>query len=249
MPIKALIIEDDPFSYETFRDVLDSIESDIEVVDHCTTVKSSVAKIRKYSPELIFLDVELADGSGFDVLKEVGTFEAEIIVTTSNDKYALQAIKHSALDYLIKPISAGDLKSALKKVGKKIQKKEKVKDEIVSQKTASGSKAMNRLAVPTSDGLIFLQIADIIRLESDRNYTDFFLINNKKVLVTKSLKEYEHLLDEFNFIRVHHSHVINLNHLVKYVKGEGGYVIMSDNSKVDVSRRKKEEFLDRLAKA
>ena len=248
MSITALIIEDDPFSYETFRDVLDSLESDIEVVDHCTTVKSSVAKIRKYSPELIFLDVELADGSGFDVLKEVGTFEAEIIVTTSNDKYALQAIKHSALDYLIKPISAADLKNALKKVGKKIQKKEKVKEETVV-KSNTGSKAMNRLAVPTSDGLIFLQIADIIRLESDRNYTDFFLVNNKKVLVTKSLKEYEQLLDEFNFVRIHHSHVINLNQLIKYVKGEGGYVIMSDNSKVDVSRRKKEEFLDRLAKA
>jgi two-component system, LytTR family, response regulator len=242
--LKVLIVEDDPISYEVIRDILDESDTELEVVDHCTSVKSAVQKIRKYNPQLIFLDIELGDGSGFDVLKEVGTFDAEVIVTTSNDKYALEAIKHSALDYLLKPLTHEDVKAGLKKVQQQLAAKFPKESP-----KAAAARVLNRMAVPTSDGLIFLQIADIIRLESDRNYTEFFLQGNKKFLVTKSLKEYEELLRDFGFIRVHHSHIINLNHLARYVKGEGGYVIMSDNSKVDVSRRKKEEFLERLAKA
>ncbi len=241
--IKSLIIEDDPMSVEILRDFLEESNLDIAVVGHCGTVSSAIAKINKVNPQLVFLDVELSDGSGFDVLKEIATINFEIIVITSHDKYAMEAVKYSALDYLIKPIKVGDLNSALKKVQHRLGIKTSKAPAKVNNKLA------NKVAVPTFEGLLFIPIEDIIRIQSDRNYTEFYLTAKRKVVVTRSLKNYEELLAEFGFIRVHHSHMINMNHLVKYIKGIGGYVIMSDQSKVDVSRRKKEGFLEQLAKA
>jgi len=241
--IKALIVEDDPMSVELLRDYLEDTNMEIAVLGSCGTVKSAITKINKLKPQLVFLDVELADGNGFDVLKEIATIDFEIIVITSHDKYAMEAVKYSALDYLIKPIKSGDLNSALKKVQKRLG--------VPINKTTSRipNRLANKVAVPTFEGLLFIPIEEIIRIQSDRNYTEFYLNAKRKVVVTRSLKSYEELLSEFGFIRVHHSHMINMNHLVKYIKGVGGYVIMSDQSKVDVSRRKKEEFLEQLAKA
>jgi two-component system LytT family response regulator len=241
--IKALIVEDDPLSVELLRDYLEESGSDLGVIGHCGTVDSAIRKINKHKPQLVFLDIELADGSGFDVLKSIGAINFEIIVITSHDRYAMEAVKYSALDYLIKPIKVPDLNSALRKVQRRIGNKE-TKPEIRSR-----NKLSNKVAVPTFEGLLFIPIEEIIRIESDRNYTDFFLTSKRKVVVTRSLKNYEDLLSEFGFFRVHHSHLINLNHLLKYIKGSGGYVIMSDQSKVDVSRRKKEDFLEALSKA
>ncbi|HNQ61200.1 MAG TPA: LytTR family DNA-binding domain-containing protein [Bacteroidia bacterium] len=242
--IKALIVEDDPMSVELLRDYLEDSNAEIAVLGSCGTVKSAIAKINKLKPQLVFLDVELADGSGFDVLKEIATINFEIIVITSHDKYAMEAVKYSALDYLIKPIKSPDLTSALKKVQKRL-------GVPVSKSAANkvSGRLANKVAVPTFEGLLFIPIEDIIRIQSDRNYTEFYLNTKRKVVVTRSLKSYEALLSDFGFIRIHHSHMINMNHLVKYIKGVGGYVIMSDQSKVDVSRRKKEEFLEQLAKA
>ncbi len=230
-------------SVELLRDYLEDTNMEIAVLGSCGTVKSAITKINKLKPQLVFLDVELADGNGFDVLKEIATIDFEIIVITSHDKYAMEAVKYSALDYLIKPIKSGDLNSALKKVQKRLG--------VPINKTTSRipNRLANKVAVPTFEGLLFIPIEEIIRIQSDRNYTEFYLNAKRKVVVTRSLKSYEELLSEFGFIRVHHSHMINMNHLVKYIKGVGGYVIMSDQSKVDVSRRKKEEFLEQLAKA
>ncbi len=241
--IKALIVEDDPMSVELLRDFLEDSNLDIAVVGHCGTVSSAINKINKLNPQIVFLDVELSDGSGFDVLKEIETINFEIIVITSHDKYAMEAVKYSALDYLIKPIKSGDLNTALKK----IQRRLGVKSPKASVKVHN--KLANKIAVPTFEGLLFIPIEEIIRIQSDRNYTDFHLTAKRKVVVTRSLKNYEELLGEFGFIRIHHSHMINMNHLVKYIKGVGGYVIMTDQSKVDVSRRKKEDFMEHLSKA
>lgn len=241
--LKALIIEDDPISVELLRDFLEESNQDIAVVGHCGTVEAAISKINKVNPQLVFLDVELADGNGFDVLKEIATINFEIIIITSHDRYAMEAVKYSALDYLIKPIKVSDLNSALKKVQRRLNFNAPKNSKKVTGKLA------NKVAVPTFEGLLFIPIEDIIRIQSDRNYTDFFLTAKRKVVVTQSLKNYEELLNDFGFIRVHHSHMINMNHLVKYIKGVGGYVIMSDHSKVDVSRRKKEFFLEHLAKA
>ncbi|HRH66292.1 MAG TPA: LytTR family DNA-binding domain-containing protein [Bacteroidia bacterium] len=241
--IKTLVVEDDPISAEILLDLVQQCDSSVRITECCTTVKQALRKIEKVDPDLVFLDVELPDGSGFDLLKKIGTINFEIIFITSHDKYALEAIRHSALDYLVKPIRLADLKSSLKKVEKRLEKKEQKNED------KREARLLNKLAVPTSDGLSFLPIEEIIRIQSDRNYTDFHLTAKRKVLVTKSLKEYELLLRPYGFVRIHHSHMININHIVKYVKGEGGYVVMVDGSTVDVSRRKKEDFLEQLAKA
>lgn len=230
-------------SVELLRDFLEDSNLEIDVVGHCGTVSSAVTKINKLNPQIVFLDVELSDGSGFDVLKKIATINFEIIVITSHDRYAMEAVKYSALDYLIKPIKASDLNAALKKVHRRLGTKSPKTNNKPNHNLA------NKVAVPTFEGLLFIPIEDIIRIQSDRNYTDFHLTNKRKVVVTRSLKNYEELLSEFGFIRIHHSHVINMNHLVKYIKGVGGYVIMTDQSKVDVSRRKKEDFMEHLAKA
>lgn len=240
--IRAIIVEDDPISQEMLADLLSETEPNVQILARCNSVKSAFARIEKHKPELVFLDIELGEERGFDLLNQLGTFDFEVIVITSHDKYALEAIRHNALDYLVKPIKSSDVRAAVRKVEKRMQ--QRIPKPAVAQKLLT-----NKVAVPTFDGLLLLPTDQIIRISSDRNYSDFFLTQGKKVVVTKSLKEYEKLLTETGFIRIHHSHMINIAHLVKYVKGEGGYVIMSDNSSVDVSRRKKEEFLEYLARA
>ncbi|MFM7216911.1 MAG: LytR/AlgR family response regulator transcription factor [Bacteroidota bacterium] len=239
MPL-ITIIEDDPISHQMLRDLLEEVAPQWEVEGPYTSIKESVEQIQKHRPQLVFLDVELTDGSGFEVLKQLEPIDFDIIVTTSHDKYAIQAIKHRALDYLVKPFQKKDFEEAMSRIGSRL-KVEPVKT------ITPPSAVLQKIAVPTSDGLLFIRTDEIIRLESERNYTDFHLTNNRKVVVTRSLKEYEELLTPLGFFRIHHSHIVNLNQINRYVRGEGGYVILSDGSNVDVSRRRKEEFLSLLS--
>lgn len=239
MPL-VTIIEDEPMSFQLLRDLLEEAAPEWEVEGPYTSVKQAVEQIRKHRPQVVFLDVELTDGSGFDVLQKLEPIDFDVIVTTAHDKYAIQAIKHRALDYLVKPYQVKELKDAMAKIGQRIQV-EPVKT-ITPPPTV-----LQKLAVPTSDGLLFIKTDEIIRLESERNYTDFYLLGNRKVVVTRSLKDYEELLTPFGFFRIHHSHIVNLNQITRYIRGEGGYVVLSDGSTVDVSRRRKDEFLGLLS--
>lgn len=238
MPL-VTIIEDESISYELLKDLMAQEAPEWEVEGPCTTIRQAIEQIQKHRPQLVFLDVELADGSGFDVLKALEPIDFDVIVTTSHDKYAIQAIKHRALDYLLKPFQRHDLLEAMGKIVRRV----KVEPEKLIKPPIS---ALQKLALPTSDGLVFVLMDEIIRLESERNYTDVYLTGNRKVVVTRSLKEYEELLTPLGFFRIHHSHIVNLNQITRYVRGEGGYVTMSDGSSVDVSRRRKEEFLSLL---
>jgi two-component system LytT family response regulator len=183
--------------------------------------------------------MELPDGKGFDILERLPDINFEVIVTTQHDSFLMQAIKHSALDYLLKPVNAEMLAETLKKFDNKI-----------STAKASGennhSHQTGKIIISMNNELLFLNIPDIIRLESDGSYTTFFLMDKKSFVTSRTLATYEDKLIPHGFFRVHHSHLVNLNHIGKYVKGEGGYVIMADNSQIDVSRRKKEDFLKAL---
>ncbi|MEY4595436.1 MAG: hypothetical protein RIQ47_1846 [Bacteroidota bacterium] len=238
MPL-ITIIEDESFSFELLKDLLVQVAPEWEVEGPCTTISQAIDQIKKHRPQLVFLDVELADGSGFEVLKALEPIDFDVIVTTSHDKYAIQAIKHRALDYLLKPFQREELLEAMGKIVRRVKVEP---DKLI--KPPAGT--LKNLALPTSEGLVFIKIDEIIRLESERNYSEFFLEGNRKVVVTRSLKEYEELLTPMGFFRIHHSHIVNLNQIVRYVRGEGGYVTMSDGSSVDVSRRRKEEFLSLL---
>ncbi len=182
------------------------------------------------------------------MLQQLSTIDFEVIFTTAYEKYAIQAIKFSALDYLLKPFSLEELTIAVQHYEQKVNKKQSATQfETLFYNLRNMQKNVKKIALPTSNGLMIIQLSDIVRCQADANYTNFFLTNKKKLVISKTLKEFEELLHEYDFIRVHHSHLINLHHVQNYARGEGGTITLSDGSQVDVSRRKKDEFLSRLA--
>jgi two-component system LytT family response regulator len=236
---KVVIIEDDPLSMETLKDIIQDKVKDFEVVSTYASVKEALKDFPTEKVDLILLDMELGDGKGFDILSQLTHINFEVIITTMHDSYMLEAIKHSALDYLLKPVGAKDLASALDRFRQKIRKQEELRLSTVNSKS-------NRLAVPHQHGLTLLEIKDIIRLESDGAYSRFFMLDGSSHLVSKNLGHYEDHLIYHDFLRVHHKHLVNLSHVKNYIRGEGGVVVMSDDTHVDVSRRKKDEFLRKL---
>jgi two-component system LytT family response regulator len=187
--------------------------------------------------------------SGFDLLQQLSPLTFEVIFVTAHDQYAIKAIRFSALDYLLKPVDVDDLMHAVKKVQERLQHKNSAfQYQSVLNNIQFRSGKIEKLAVPSFEGIDFFNTDDIIYCQADGNYTTLFLKNKQSKLISRNLKDFESLLVESGFCRVHHSSLINMKHIQKYVKGEGGYVILTDNHHVDISRRKKEEFLNMLDK-
>ena len=244
--IRAVIIDDEEEGRNTVNNILTQYCDAIHVVGQADGVSKGKELIISKQPDIVFLDIQMTDGTGFDLLEQLPKVEFRVIFVTAYDQYALKAIKYSALDYILKPIDPQQLIDAVNKF-KVLESNFHIMAEQI--KTLFGFKSgFEKIALPTSEGLRFVRVEDIIRCESDNNYTNFFLKNGEKILVTKTLKDYEETLSDSNFIRIHQSHLINLNYVERYIKGEGGSVIMSDGSEVEVSRRRKEAFLDKMAR-
>jgi len=244
--IKALIIDDEKSSRDTLRGFVENYCEDIQIINEAESAEQGIEQIKQLQPQLIFLDIELPLGSGFDLLEACKHSTFDVIFTTAHDQYALQAIKVCALDYLLKPISASDLKAAVAKVRQ--QKTTTPQIGAFVENISNLNKQLSNIVLPTLDGFLVVKISEIIRCEADKNYTLFTLDNHEKILVSKTLKEFEELLNEMDFIRVHQSHLINASHVQRYIKGSGGYVKMSDDSIIEVSRRKKEILMERFLK-
>jgi two-component system LytT family response regulator len=222
---------------------------DIRIIDEAETAEQGIEQIKKLQPQLIFLDIELPLGSGFDLLEACNQADFEVIFTTAHDKYALQAIKVCALDYLLKPISATELIAAVSKISeRKLSGTTTLQLGAFVENISNLNKQLSKIVLPTLDGFLVVNINEIIRCEADKNYTLFIFANKEKVLVSKTLKEFDELLHGMDFIRVHQSHLINAAHVKRYIKGSGGYVQMSDDSIIEVSRRKKEHLMQRFLK-
>ena len=202
--------------------------------------------ILQQQPDLVFLDVEMPKMNGFEMLEQLQQVNFDIIFTTSYDQYALKAIRFSAIDYLLKPIDRNELQRAVQKIIHRSQRTITKQVEILMQKIHQPAKSISKIALPTMEGLQMIPVDSIIRCESDGNYTTLLLKSRQKLLVSTSLKEIEEMLEDYSFARVHRSYLVNLNEVEKYVKGEGGYLVMSDGSSVDVSRNKKELLLKKL---
>ncbi len=247
--IRAILIDDEQHCRDTLSSMLEKHFSDkIDLLAQCSTVEEGVMAIRKQKPRLIFLDVEIGNSTGFNLLEQLDDFNFDVIFTTAHNHYAMQAIKFSALDYLLKPFGVEDMNEALGRLEQKINSHDANEQfRTLFENLKKINNPNKKLALPTLNGINFVPVQDIIRCESDVNYTTFFLTNKNKIVVAKTLKEFEEILDDYNFFRVHNSHLINLVHIKNYVKGEGGIVTMIDDSSVDVSRRRKEEFLKRLS--
>lgn len=247
--MKALIIDDEKRSRESLKQLVVDECPDVEVLDMADSVANGADAIKKHQPNLLFLDIEMQDGTGFDLLEKVANSNFHVIFTTAFENYALKALKLSAVDYILKPINPVELKEAVSKAKELIEQKDQDKNfELLLQNLQSNT-GKHKIALPSSEGLTFINVNDIIRCQADGSYTHFFFKDRKKILVSKKIKEYEELLSPYNFVRVHHSHLVNLDEVAKYVRGDGGYVVMSDGETVYVSKRKKEDFMSALNKA
>jgi two-component system, LytTR family, response regulator len=240
--IKAALIEDEPKSLDILKLMLAEHCSNVKVVATAGTVQEGIEVLQKVTPDLVFLDVSLSEGTAFEILQALPVISFQVIFTTAYKDYALDAIKHSALDYLMKPIDIDELVSAVQKYEDRLSLS--VISERIQSLLSKTPSSEVKLALPTQEGLIFVRATDILRCEASGNYTFFFLKDSEKLLVSRSIKEYEETLQSRNFYRIHDSHIVNLAYIRKYVKGRGGYVILDDNSVIDVSVRRKSGFLE-----
>jgi len=244
--ITATIVDDEPYSCEALVTLLERYCPDVKVLDICYSAASALVSIKEQNPQILFLDIEMPHMNGFELLEKLPEINFELIFTTSYDQYAIKAIRFSALDYLLKPIDQEELKKAVQKAVNSMQRPLPQQIEILLQKLSHPTIAVNKIAIPTIEGLQMVLVESIINCESDRNYAVLFLKNKQKIVASRSLKEIEEMLDDYSFARVHHSHLVNLNEVEKYIKGEGGYLLMSDGRTVDVSRSRKEILLKKL---
>ena len=244
--LKSIIVDDELKSRETLRMMIASFCGGVEVLATCQNVNEGVEAINTLKPDVVFLDVQMQGETGFDLLLKLEEIKFDIIFTTAHSEYALKALRSSAIDYLLKPIDIGDLQKAISKVEKKQETHLTERLQQLLENLKSSSPETYKLALPISDGLIFIKVNDILYCKASGNYTEIFMNDGKKHLVSRQLKEYEDILNTRDFFRIHHSYVINLNCIKSYVRGEGGYVVMNDNTTIDVSRRKKEAFMDRI---
>lgn len=242
--VKTIIIDDEQDAREILHFMLRPHES-LEVIAKADSVTKGIEAIQKHNPELVFLDIEMQDGTGFDLLSQFPNPKFRTVFVTAHDDFAIRAFKCNALDYLLKPVEPEDLARVLKKV-QKLQQPEwfaSVSGLLNSVK----EKSFEKLLLPTSEGLNIVNVPDIIRVNSEGSYCDIILKNGERLTVSKSMKETEELLDPENFIRVHQSHLINFKFVKKLLKDDGGLILMEDNSRIPLARRRKEEFLERLS--
>ncbi len=240
----AIIIDDEEMSRRTLQTLLTNYCPEVEILGEAASAKEAYDLIQKEQPTLVFLDIEMPHGTGFDLLNLFPSINFEVIFVTAFDQYAIKAIKFCALDYLLKPIDVEELKTAVQKVSKKlVQPFSSPQYDMLFENLKNDSDINNRIALPSVKGLEFVKVKEIVRCEADGRYTKFHFETGPPKIVTQNLKEVSALLESYSFFRVHHSHLISLNKITKYFKGDGGYVVMEDGSSIDVSRRKKEAFL------
>jgi two-component system LytT family response regulator len=247
-PIKTLIVDDEADAVGFISSIIKEYCPKLEVIGFANSVKDGVRLIIEKQPELVFLDVEMPHGSGFDLLAQFPDKTFDVVFITAFNQYAMKAIKFSAVDYILKPINISEFIEAVDKVTEK-------RSHSFNQQINYGELLENlkstlpaKLAIPTAEGMEYLNTRDIIRIEADRSYCWFYLQDRRKYLVSKNLKEYQDLLSDRDFFRPHNSHLINLDHVKKYIKQDGGYIEMTDGSHIPVSRIKRDLFLQQMAR-
>lgn len=244
--LRSIIIDDEERSRESLKNMVTNFCPTVQVCAMCQNIAESVVAISEHKPNFVFLDVQMKRETGFDLFAQIPSVNFDVIFTTAHAEFAIQAIRYSAVDYLLKPIDIQELKNAVDRVGNKQSVHIAERLQHLLSNLQQGSVRKYRLALPTLEGMTFITAEDVIYCHASGNYTEIFTKDGKKYVVSRALKEYEDMLSDQNFFRIHHSWLINLDAVKSYVKGDGGYVIMSDNASLDVSRRRKESFLERI---
>lgn len=244
--LNAIIVDDEPYCCESLVTLLERFCPEVKIFAICNSGQEALTAIQEIKPHLVFLDIEMPYMNGFELLEKLPAIDFELVFTTSYDQYAIKAFRFSALDYLLKPIDREELQKAVKKVVDRKHSPLPQQLEILLQKINQPAAPIQRIALPTMEGLQLVPVSSIISCASEGNYTTFLMKDKQKIVVSRTLKEVEEMLGEHSFFRVHHSYIVNMNEIAKYIKTDGGYLIMSDDSSVDVSRSKKEILLKRL---
>ncbi|MFN8253486.1 MAG: LytTR family DNA-binding domain-containing protein [Ferruginibacter sp.] len=241
--ITAIIIDDEAKGRLALHKKLTVYCPQVNIIAEAGNGLEALLLIQHHKPQLVFLDIEMPKMNGFEMLNALAEKNFHVIFTTAYDQYAIKAIKYAAFDYLLKPIDIEELKTAVEKAEQKRAHQTNSQVELLQQNMQHPKKQLNKLAIPTLEGLLFFDINDIVHLEANSNYTFIHFSGEPKITASKTLKEFEDILPEDIFFRTHHSHIINLNYIKRYIKGDGGQIELQNGNYAEVSRRKKEEFM------
>jgi two-component system, LytTR family, response regulator len=245
--IRAIVVDDEPYACQALQTLLKKHCPDVQVEAACHSAKEAEERITALQPQLVFLDIEMPHRNGFELLEHFHPANFQVIFTTSYDQYAIKAIRFSALDYLLKPIDPRELQAAVAKVKQNDQSSMlPAQLQLLLQSIREPAASVSRIALPTLEGLQMVTIDTILYCMAHSNYTTFVLNDKKKLVISRTLKEIEEMLEDHGFLRIHHSHLVNISAIEKYIRGEGGTVIMNDGTELDVSRSRKETLLKTL---
>ncbi|PZF71307.1 LytR/AlgR family response regulator transcription factor [Taibaiella soli] len=244
--MNAILVDDEKLNSEILREILKRYCPQVTVIAVCTDIAGAMQEIESQKPELVFLDIQMPNGSGFDLLDRIQQKNMEVIFVTAYDNFLLKAIRYSALDYILKPVNIGEIVNAVSRAEKRLTDRTFNDQLQLLLSNMQKPTQTQKIAIPVKDEYIFITVSDIVRLEANGAYTEIFTNDGKSFLTSKNMKEYEDLLPESMFCRVHHAHIINMNFVRSYHKGRGGYVQMSNGITIEVSVRKKDEFLSRF---
>ena len=242
--IRAIIVDDEPKNRKILRSLLTDYCPQVVVEHEAGSAEEAVPLVQASNPDILFLDIEMPYGNGFDLLDKLMPVNFEIIFITAFDEYTMKAFKYSALDYLLKPVNIQELQQAVEKASKKIHLKN-INQQLTNllQNIRHTQTTVPKLALPTQDGFMFITLQDIIRIEASGNYTSIHSVDGQKHVSSRTIKQYDEMLPARQFFRIHNSHIVNLNFIKKYHKGRGGYVEMSDGALLEVATRRKDDFL------
>ena len=245
--LKAILVDDEKASRETLRNYLNKYCPDVSVVAEAENIKQGLEVIQKQKPDVVFLDVEMPFGNAFDLLEQVEDVSFETVFVTAYSNYAMQALNFSAAYYILKPIDIDELIKSVEKIKENISKNnENIHTRILIENIKIENKQLQKVVLPLIDGFEVVRVNDILRCEAEDNFTRFYLTDGRKQLICRTLKFYENLLDDYDFVRVHKSHLVNIQHVIQYKKGKGGMLVMKDGKAVDVSPSKKQDLLARF---
>jgi len=244
--LKAIIIDDEPDCVKLLALQLKMYCPQVQVVAECTESETGFTKIKELLPDMVFMDIEMPVMNGFQLLEKIGTIKFSLVFVTAYDQFAVKAFRFSALDYLLKPIDGKDLKAAVEKAEQRLYPQAQQLSLLKEQMHGGIKNLPDKIALPYQNGVIFAEIKNVIYCESDNNYTRFYTEDGKKYVVAKTLGDIQEILEERNFLRIHRQYLINLSHIKKYVRGEGNYVIMSNDQSVPVARNQKERLIEKF---
>lgn len=243
--LTAILVDDIPAALEMLHNDITNHHQEIDIIGTANSVVEASKLLRKQQPDILFLDIMLGDGTGFDVLEIHPNLNSKIIFVTASDEFAIKAFKFAAIDYVLKPYSAEDLTNAIEKAKHQIQP-DKEQLSVLQQSIKQPNTRPKKISLHTSDKIVVIELDTIIRCQSDNNYTEFFINNGKKIVVGKTLKYFADMLKEFHFLRVHQSHLVNLQYVKEYIKSDGGYLLLTNKETIPVSVRKRNEVTESL---